>query len=166
MGSKSDLPVMEKAAGILKDLGVGHEVNIISAHRLPDETIAYGRAAAARGLRVIIAGAGGAAALPGMLAAVTTLPVVGVPIATAGMNGLDAVLSMVQMPSGVPVATVAIDGATNSGLLAARIIASGDDAEAAAVRQALDGYRQGRSEELRTMSTWIQTELQSEAGQL
>ena len=122
MGSDSDWPVMEAAATVLGELGVPHEVDVVSAHRMPEEMIAYGRDAASRGLRVIIAGAGGAAHLPGMLASVTTLPVIGVPVPLAYLDGLDSLLSIVQMPAGVPVATVSIGGARNAGLLAARIL--------------------------------------------
>jgi len=124
MGSDSDLPVMQSAIDALEELGVDHEVHVVSAHRTPHEMIAYGTDAASRGLSVIIAGAGGAAHLPGMLAAVTTLPVIGVPVKTTALNGMDSLLSIVQMPRGVPVATVAIDGGRNAGLLAAQILAS------------------------------------------
>ncbi len=126
MGSDSDLPVMQSAIDVLGELGIGHEVRVTSAHRTPDEMIRYGKDAAGRGLQVIIAGAGGAAHLPGMLASVTILPVIGVPIRTTALSGMDSLLSMVQMPRGVPVATVAVDNATNAGLLAARILALGD----------------------------------------
>jgi 5-(carboxyamino)imidazole ribonucleotide mutase len=126
MGSDSDLPVMQEAADILAELGIAFEIRVVSAHRTPHEMIAYGTDAAARGLSVIIAGAGGAAHLPGMLAAVTTLPVIGVPVRTTALSGLDSLLSIVQMPKGVPVATVAIDGGRNAGLLAAQILALGD----------------------------------------
>ncbi len=126
MGSDSDLPVMQSAIDVLGELGIGHEVRVTSAHRTPDEMIQYGKDAAGRGLQVIIAGAGGAAHLPGMLASVTILPVIGVPIRTTALSGMDSLLSMVQMPRGVPVATVAVDNATNAGLLAARILALGD----------------------------------------
>ena len=137
MGSDSDWPVMEQAAAALDELGIGYEVRVISAHRMPDETVEYGRSAAGRGLRVIIAGAGGAAALPGMFAAVSELPVIGVPVALKTLDGLDSLLSIVQMPAGVPVATVAIGGARNAGLLAARILAAGDGEEAAALRDTI-----------------------------
>jgi len=126
MGSDSDLPVMGAAADVLHELGVPHEVRVVSAHRTPHDMIAYGGEAADRGLRVIVAGAGGAAHLPGMLAAVTTLPVIGVPVRSSALDGLDSLLSIVQMPRGVPVATVAIDGGRNAGLLAAQILAIGD----------------------------------------
>lgn len=126
MGSDSDLPVMEKAAEALEELGVSHEVRVMSAHRTPLDMIEYGRTAAERGLRVIVAGAGGAAHLPGMLASVTSLPVIGVPVKTAALDGMDSLLSIVQMPRGVPVATVAIDNGRNAGLLAARILGTSD----------------------------------------
>ncbi|WP_283409507.1 5-(carboxyamino)imidazole ribonucleotide mutase [Anoxynatronum buryatiense] len=128
MGSDSDLPVMQEAAGILKILEVPYEVTIVSAHRTPERMVAYGREARERGLKVIIAGAGGAAHLPGMVASLTPLPVIGVPVKSRQMNGLDSLLSIVQMPGGIPVATVAINGARNAGLLAARILALGDEA--------------------------------------
>jgi 5-(carboxyamino)imidazole ribonucleotide mutase len=123
MGSDSDLPVMAEAARVLAELGVGCETTIVSAHRTPDRLASYARGAAARGIEVIVAGAGGAAHLPGMTASMTTLPVIGVPVRTKTLDGLDSLLSIVQMPSGVPVATVAVDGARNAGLLAARILA-------------------------------------------
>jgi 5-(carboxyamino)imidazole ribonucleotide mutase len=126
MGSDSDLPVMSGAADALRELGVAHEVRGVSAQRTPHDMIAYGGEAAGRGLRVIVAGAGGAAHLPGMLAAVTTLPVIGVPVRTPALDGMDSLLSIVQMPKGVPVATVAIDGSRNAGLLAAQILALSD----------------------------------------
>ena len=126
MGSSSDLSVMQDAVEVLERFGVPHEVRVVSAHRTPDDMIAFGHAAAARGLRVIIAGAGGAAHLPGMLSSVTTLPVIGVPVALAHLDGLDSLLSIVQMPRGVPVATMAVNGSRNAGLLAVRILAGGD----------------------------------------
>lgn len=124
MGSKSDLPVMREAAAICKQLGVPCEMNILSAHRTPKDMVAYAERALRRGVRVIIAGAGGAAHLPGMIAAITTLPVIGVPIPTQSLQGLDSLLSIVQMPPGVPVATVAIGGGKNAGLLACQILAA------------------------------------------
>jgi 5-(carboxyamino)imidazole ribonucleotide mutase len=133
MGSASDLEVMRAAADVLAELGISHEVRVVSAHRTPDEMLAYGHEARGRGLKVIIAGAGGAAHLPGMLAAATTLPVIGVPVPLRHLDGLDSLLSIVQMPTGVPVATVAIGAARNAGLLAARILAVGDDELAASV---------------------------------
>ncbi len=126
MGSESDLETMTPAAEALTELGIPSELRILSAHRTPDEMIAFGRSAATNGFKVIIAGAGGAAHLPGMLAAVTPLPVIGVPRSLNNLDGLDSLLSIVQMPKGVPVATVAIDGARNAGLLAARILATSD----------------------------------------
>ena len=127
MGSDSDWPVMQAAADALAEFDVPVEVDVISAHRQPDKTLAYARAAAGRGLRVVIAGAGGAAHLPGVLAALTTLPVIGVPIPLAHLDGLDSLLSIVQMPAGVPVATVGVGAARNAGLLAVRILATGTD---------------------------------------
>jgi 5-(carboxyamino)imidazole ribonucleotide mutase len=126
MGSDSDWSVMADAAAALTEFGIAHEVEVVSAHRTPERMIAFGKAASGRGIKVIIAGAGGAAHLPGMLAAVTTLPVVGVPVPLARLDGLDSLLSIVQMPSGVPVATVSIGGARNAGLLAVRILAASD----------------------------------------
>jgi len=128
MGSDSDWPTMQAAAAALDEFGVPYEVDVVSAHRMPREMVEYGAAAAGRGLRVIIAGAGGAAHLPGMLASVTPLPVIGVPVPLAHLDGLDSLLSIVQMPAGVPVATVCIGGAHNAGLLAVRILGVGDGA--------------------------------------
>lgn len=125
MGSDSDWPTMSAAADALAEFGVRYEADVVSAHRMPDEMLAYGRAAHTRGLKCIIAGAGGAAHLPGMLAAVTPLPVIGVPVPLKTLDGLDSLLSIVQMPAGVPVATVAIGNARNAGLLAVRILAAG-----------------------------------------
>jgi len=126
MGSDSDWPVLAAATEALAEFGVPYEADVVSAHRMPHEMISYGSAAADRGLRVIIAGAGGAAHLPGMLAAVTPLPVIGVPVPLAHLDGLDSLLSIVQMPAGIPVATVAVGGARNAGLLAVRILAVSD----------------------------------------
>src|SRR5690625_517664 len=140
MGSDSDWPVMEEAADALDELGVTYEVDVVSAHRMPEEMLAYGQNAADRGLRVIIAGAGGAAHLPGMLASVTPLPVIGVPVPLRYLDGMDSLLSIVQMPAGVPVATVSVGGARNAGLLAARILGAGEGDSAA---------KQRRSEERR-----------------
>jgi len=126
MGSDSDWPTMQAAAEALAEFGIAYEADVVSAHRMPDEMLAYGRAAHARGLRVIIAGAGGAAHLPGMLASVTPLPVIGVPVPLKYLDGMDSLLSIVQMPAGVPVATVAVGNARNAGLLAVRILAVGD----------------------------------------
>jgi 5-(carboxyamino)imidazole ribonucleotide mutase len=126
MGSSSDHPVMAAASEALAEFGIAHETRVLSAHRTPEDMLAFGKDAAERGLRVIIAGAGGAAHLPGMLASVTTLPVIGVPVAVGTLNGIDSLLSIVQMPKGVPVATVAVNGARNAGLLAVRILAAHD----------------------------------------
>ncbi len=122
MGSDSDLPVMKNAAEVLQEFGVAYEMTIVSAHRTPERMFEYARAAEARGLEVIIAGAGGAAHLPGMVAALTPLPVIGVPVKASSLEGLDSLLSIVQMPGGVPVATVAINNAKNAGILAAQIL--------------------------------------------
>jgi 5-(carboxyamino)imidazole ribonucleotide mutase len=127
MGSDSDWPTMRAAAEALEEFGVPYEADVVSAHRMPEEMLAYGREAAGRGLRVVVAGAGGAAHLPGMLAAVTPLPVIGVPVALRHLDGMDSLLSIVQMPTGVPVATVAVGNARNAGLLAVRILAASDD---------------------------------------
>jgi 5-(carboxyamino)imidazole ribonucleotide mutase len=127
MGSDSDWPTMRAAAEALDEFGVPYEVGVVSAHRTPDKMISYARTAADRGLRVIIAGAGGAAHLPGMVAAATPLPVIGVPVPLKHLDGMDSLLSIVQMPAGVPVATVSIGGARNAGLLAVRILATADD---------------------------------------
>ena len=128
MGSDSDWPVMEAAAKVLEEFEVPYEVDVVSAHRMPHEMIAYGDRAAGRGLKAIIAGAGGAAHLPGMLASVTPLPVIGVPVPLEHLDGMDSLLSIVQMPAGVPVATVSVGGARNAGLLAVRILAAHDGA--------------------------------------
>ncbi len=141
MGSDSDWPIMEAAAKALDEFEIANEVEVLSAHRMPDETIAYARSAAQRGLRVIIAGAGGAAHLPGVVAAVTPLPVIGVPIPLKQLDGMDSLLSMVQMPSGVPVATVSIGGARNAGLLAARILGAGADESAAKMRTRVETFQ-------------------------
>ena len=127
MGSDSDLPTMEPAAAILRQLGVTVEVRVLSAHRTPLEMVAFAEQARGRGFRVIVAGAGGAAHLPGMVAALTTLPVIGVPVQSRALSGVDSLHSIVQMPAGIPVATVAIGGGLNAGLLAAQILASSDD---------------------------------------
>ncbi len=126
MGSDSDLPTMNQAAEVCKEFGVDYEIRVVSAHRTPEDMINYGKIAHKRGIKVIIAGAGGAAHLPGMLASVSPLPVIGVPIQSKALNGLDSLLSIVQMPSGVPVATVAIGGGKNAGLLAIQILANED----------------------------------------
>ncbi|MGH8826875.1 MAG: 5-(carboxyamino)imidazole ribonucleotide mutase [Jiangellaceae bacterium] len=137
MGSDSDWPVMSAAVEVLDEFGVAHEVGVVSAHRMPQPMLDYGATAAERGLRVLIAGAGGAAHLPGMLASVTSLPVIGVPVPLKYLDGIDSLLSIVQMPAGVPVATVSVGGARNAGLLAARILATSDDD----LRDRLDTFR-------------------------
>jgi 5-(carboxyamino)imidazole ribonucleotide mutase len=147
MGSDSDWPVMEAASRALDDFGIAHEVDVVSAHRMPDEMVDYGQRAEERGLRVIIAGAGGAAHLPGMLASVTSLPVIGVPVPLKYLDGMDSLLSIVQMPGGVPVATVSVGGARNAGLLAARILGAGEGEEAARIRAAMAEFRKGLRDE-------------------
>ncbi len=148
MGSASDLPTMQPAIDVLREFGVEAEVRVVSAHRTPFDMVEYGRAAAERGIEVIIAGAGGAAHLPGMLASTTRLPVIGVPVPNGPLQGLDALLSIVQMPRGIPVATVAIGGAENAGLLALRILATRDSDLAAA----LDRHRAGLEEKVAAMN--------------
>jgi len=139
MGSDSDLPVMQEAADTLRDFGIPYEMTIVSAHRTPTRLYDYAGRAAERGLRVIIAGAGGAAHLPGMAAAITPLPVIGVPVKSSALSGQDSLLSIVQMPAGVPVATVAINGAKNAGILAAQILGTAD----LALRERVAGYKRG-----------------------
>ncbi len=142
MGSDSDWPVMRDAARALAEFGIGYEVRVLSAHRTPQRMLDWAGAAAGRGLRVVIAGAGGAAHLPGMLAAATVLPVIGVPVPLARLDGLDSLLSIVQMPAGVPVATVSIGGGRNAGLLAVRILAGSDPGLA----KAMAGFQAGLAE--------------------
>jgi 5-(carboxyamino)imidazole ribonucleotide mutase len=137
MGSDSDLPLMQGAIDVLTEFGVAHEVRVVSAHRTPDVMYEYAHTAADRGLRVIIAGAGGAAHLPGMTASMTSLPVIGVPVPLQQLDGLDSLLSIVQMPDGIPVATVGVGKARNAGLLAVRILGTDDDA----LRTKLDAHR-------------------------
>ncbi|GAA1354412.1 5-(carboxyamino)imidazole ribonucleotide mutase [Falsarthrobacter nasiphocae] len=137
MGSDSDWPVMSQAVEALRSLDIPVEASVVSAHRMPEDMVAFARGAHSRGIRVIIAGAGGAAHLPGMVASMTPLPVIGVPVRLKNLEGLDSLLSIVQMPAGVPVATVSIDGARNAGLLAARILAAGADEAAAELRERL-----------------------------
>lgn len=152
MGSDSDWPTMQAAAAALDDFDVPHEVNVLSAHRMPLEMVEYGTTAADRGLRVIIAGAGGAAHLPGMLASLTPLPVVGVPVPLAHLDGLDSLLSIVQMPAGVPVATVAIGNARNAGLLAVRILGVADEDLLAS----MIGYQAGLNEQAKAKGQVVQ----------
>ena len=144
MGSQSDWPTMAHAVQILEELGIAHEVQIVSAHRTPDRLVTYAKGAADRGFRAVIAGAGGAAHLPGMIASMTRVPVLGVPVQSAALSGMDSLLSIVQMPGGVPVATFAIGkaGATNAGLFAAALLANDD----AALAQKLDAWRSAQSD--------------------
>jgi 5-(carboxyamino)imidazole ribonucleotide mutase len=153
MGSASDAPVMEAAVEVLRDFEIPFEVRVLSAHRTPDDALDFSRQAAANGRRVLIAGAGGAAHLAGVLAAVTALPVIGVPIAVGGLGGLDSLLAMVQMPKGVPVATVAVNGAGNAALLAVRILALSDERLATALtlhRDDMAAKVRAADEEIRT----------------
>lgn len=159
MGSDSDLTVMRAAVEALEEFGVPCEVRILSAHRTPDVMLEYAHSAAARGLRVIIAGAGGAAHLPGMIASATPLPVIGVPVAATGLLGLDALLSIVQMPAGVPVATVAIGGARNAGLLAVRMLGATDPA----LRTAMERFQAGLAEMVKAKDAAVR-EARLEAG--
>jgi 5-(carboxyamino)imidazole ribonucleotide mutase len=137
MGSDSDWPVMEEAAKVLDTFEISYSAEVVSAHRMPEEMFDFAKSAASKGYKVIIAGAGGAAHLPGMVASLTTLPVIGVPISLKNLDGMDSLLSIVQMPAGVPVATVSIDGAKNAGILAARIIGAADNAVAKKVEAQL-----------------------------
>ncbi|WP_266368691.1 5-(carboxyamino)imidazole ribonucleotide mutase [Tellurirhabdus rosea] len=149
MGSSSDLKVMQEAADILAELGVPYEIDVVSAHRTPEKMVEYGKTARQRGLKVIIAGAGGAAHLPGMVASLTTLPVIGVPVKSSNsIDGWDSVLSILQMPSGVPVATVALNGARNAGILAAQIVGTSDEALADRLQQ----YKENLKEKVDEMS--------------
>jgi 5-(carboxyamino)imidazole ribonucleotide mutase len=152
MGSDSDREVMQGAVDVLNDFGVAHEVRIVSAHRTPDVMYEYARTAADRGLRVIIAGAGGAAHLPGMTASMTPLPVIGVPVPLAQLDGLDSLLSIVQMPAGVPVATVAVGNARNAGLLAVRILATSDEK----LRAAMEHYQADLAQQVRDKDARVQ----------
>ncbi len=152
MGSDSDWPTMEAASTALDEFGVAHEVRVVSAHRTPRDMLDYGAAAAERGLRVLIAGAGGAAHLPGMLASVTPLPVIGVPVPLAHLDGLDSLLSIVQMPAGVPVATVSVGGARNAGLLAVRILGGHDDE----LRRRVVEFQQALAEQARGKDASLQ----------
>ncbi|WP_425546279.1 5-(carboxyamino)imidazole ribonucleotide mutase [Agrococcus versicolor] len=152
MGSDSDWRVMQDAATALDELGIAFEVDVVSAHRTPDKMASFARAAAGRGVRVIIAGAGGAAHLPGMVASMTRLPVIGVPVPLERLDGLDSLLSIVQMPAGIPVATVSIGGARNAGLLAARILGTTDDDVAAR----LDAFAQSLEEAVEAKAQALQ----------
>ncbi|WP_156251825.1 5-(carboxyamino)imidazole ribonucleotide mutase [Pseudactinotalea terrae] len=161
MGSDSDWPVMEQAALALEEFGVPYEADVVSAHRMPTDMISYGEQAAGRGLRVIVAGAGGAAHLPGMLAAVTPLPVIGVPVPLAHLDGMDSLLSIVQMPAGVPVATVSVGGARNAGLLAVRVLAAGGDELGARLREQMATFQ----DQLRQTAVEKGARLRAQRGQ-
>lgn len=152
MGSDSDWPMMEGAAKTLDELGIGYEVALLSAHRMPDEMMEFGKSAVDKGFKVIIAGAGGAAHLPGMLASITPLPVIGVPIPLKALEGMDSLLSIVQMPAGIPVATVGIGNSKNAGLLAARILGASDGAALNAIQRQMEQMHTevlGRAENLK-----------------
>jgi 5-(carboxyamino)imidazole ribonucleotide mutase len=153
MGSSSDLPTMQEAASVLKEFSVPYEMRVVSAHRMPDDMAEYGRSAHTRGIRVIIAGAGGAAHLPGMTAAHSPLPVIGVPVQSRALSGLDSLLSIVQMPGGVPVATVAIGGAKNAGLLAVQILGIADES----LREKMVEYKGRLREEARGMNEGLES---------
>jgi len=155
MGSDSDWPVMKAAAEALAEFGVEFEADVVSAHRMPHDMIEYGSGAAGRGLKVIIAGAGGAAALPGMVASVTPLPVIGVPVPLKHLDGMDSLLSIVQMPAGIPVATVSIGNARNAGLLAVRILGAGDEA----LRAKMTTYQQDLEKLVATKEAALQATL-------
>jgi 5-(carboxyamino)imidazole ribonucleotide mutase len=159
MGSDSDWPTMRPAAEVLADFEVETEVRVVSAHRTPRDMLSYGETAAERGLRVVIAGAGGAAHLPGMLASVTPLPVIGVPVPLAHLDGIDSLLSIVQMPAGVPVATVSVAGARNAGLLAVRILGAHDEA----LRTAMVEFQAGLADAARAKDTHLQAARESDA---
>lgn len=156
MGSDSDWKVMEAAHQTLSEFGVESEVNVLSAHRTPEEMLTWGAKAADLGFQVVIAGAGGAAHLPGMIASVTSLPVIGVPVSLGKLDGMDSLLSIVQMPAGVPVATVSIDGAKNAALLALRILGASDEV----IRKALDGYRESLKELVAQKNSDLRSRLQ------
>lgn len=156
MGSDSDFSVMSDAVQVLREFGIAHEVEVVSAHRTPEKMVAYARGAAGRGLKAIIAGAGGAAHLPGMVASMTSLPVIGVPVPLAKLDGLDSLLSIVQMPGGIPVATVSIGGAKNAGLLAARILGSSDPA----IATALDEYAKDLETQVEAKNKALQAKLE------
>jgi len=151
MGSDSDWPTMQEAANVLDELGISYEVDVVSAHRTPNEMLEFAKGAVAAGYKVIIAGAGGAAHLPGMIAAATTLPVIGVPVALKVLDGMDSLLSIVQMPAGIPVATVGVGNSKNAGLLAARILGSSDVAVAAKVGALMESARVASLEKGKTL---------------
>jgi 5-(carboxyamino)imidazole ribonucleotide mutase len=160
MGSDSDWPVMEEAAKALDSFGISYSAEVVSAHRMPEEMVNFAKSAATRGYKVIIAGAGGAAHLPGMVAALTTLPVIGVPVSLKNLDGMDSLLSIVQMPGGVPVATVGIDNAKNAGILAARILGSTD----AAIAQKIAEQLQQLSEEAKAKGAALSARRNTKTG--
>jgi 5-(carboxyamino)imidazole ribonucleotide mutase len=160
MGSDSDWPTMQAAATALREFDIGFEADVVSAHRMPDEMLRYGRTAHERGLPVIIAGAGGAAHLPGMLASVTPLPVIGVPVPLAHLDGMDSLLSIVQMPAGVPVATVSIGNARNAGLLAVRILAASDGG----LRAAMARFQEQLAETARAKGEVVKSAVETQEG--
>lgn len=162
MGSDSDWPVMRLAAQALAEFGIPFEADVVSAHRMPEEMIDYGKKAHERGLRAIIAGAGGAAHLPGMLAAVTPMPVIGVPVPLAKLDGMDSLLSIVQMPAGVPVATVSIGGARNAGLLAVRMLAAGTDELAESLQVKLLQFADSLREQAHAKGSALRDEVANE----
>jgi 5-(carboxyamino)imidazole ribonucleotide mutase len=164
MGSDSDWPVMEAATGALEEFDVPFEVDVVSAHRMPPEMLASGQQAAGRGLRVLIAGAGGAAHLPGMLAAVTPLPVIGVPVPLRHLDGMDSLLSIVQMPAGVPVATVSVGGARNAGLLAVRVLAAGAGEQADALRARMADFQEALRDQARAKGERLRASRQRPTG--
>jgi 5-(carboxyamino)imidazole ribonucleotide mutase len=160
MGSDSDWPIMEEAAKALELFGISYTADVVSAHRMPDEMVEFAKTAAQQGYKVIIAGAGGAAHLPGMVASLTTLPVIGVPVSLKNLDGMDSLLSIVQMPGGVPVATVGIDNAKNAGILAARIIGSSDST----IAQKIDLYRADLAEEARAKGAQLSARRNTKTG--
>ena len=164
MGSDSDWPVMRAAAEALDEFGVAYEADVVSAHRMPRDMIEYGSSAESRGLRVIIAGAGGAAHLPGMLASVTPLPVIGVPVPLKNLGGLDSLLSIVQMPAGIPVATVAVGGARNAGLLAVRILGVADGPVGEALRTKLSSFAERLADQARAKGAALREPKDSDAS--
>jgi 5-(carboxyamino)imidazole ribonucleotide mutase len=162
MGSDSDWRVMSEAAAALSEFGIAHESRVVSAHRMPLDMVSYAQDAAGRGIRVIIAGAGGAAHLPGMVAALTPLPVIGVPVPLAYLDGMDSLLSIVQMPAGVPVATVSIAGARNAGLLAVRILSAAPTPEGAALREQMSQFQEGLADGARAKGAALAARIEAE----
>ncbi|CAN2216879.1 PurE Phosphoribosylcarboxyaminoimidazole (NCAIR) mutase [Candidatus Nanopelagicaceae bacterium] len=160
MGSDSDWPVMEDAAKALESFGISYTADVVSAHRMPEEMVEFAKSAAAKGYKVIIAGAGGAAHLPGMVASLTTLPVIGVPVSLKNLEGMDSLLSIVQMPGGIPVATVGIDNAKNAGILAARIIGSSD----ASVAKKIEDQLANLSEEAKAKGAQLSARRSTKTG--